>query len=304
MVTTTSDPSQRSGAKARTVKWQELDVWQRERAGDDGYILGGYRLAKADYAEILTSLTFLHNESCNIYTHLIGAFLIPLVATVFLRYLGAPQFLNTSYMDYAMFGVYFWCAEACLVLSTLYHLMQPHSYRVEVFWHGMDLLGIVIVTMGTFASGIYYIFFCEASLQRLHWAIVFITGTITGALISNPLLKTPRWRRLKVTAFIVFGSSSFIPLLHGVHRYGLAYMLQYAGMKRYLVELAYYGTGVGFYAFRVPERWAPGQFDFWGSSHQIFHVAIVCAMYTHVTALLHGFTYAHTMDVCQFQGVR
>ena len=55
--------------------------------------------------------------------------------------------------------------------------------------------------------------------------------------------------------------------------------------------------------FQIPERLAPGKFDIWGSSHQIFHVAILCAMYTHVTALLQGFTTCHTLDVCQLQGV-
>ncbi|KAL6874751.1 hemolysin-III protein [Trichoderma novae-zelandiae] len=285
--------------KTRTVTWQEIAEWQF----DNKFILRGYRPAKADYLDIFTSLTFLHNETCNVYTHLVGALLLPLVAPVLLRFLAEPRFFNVSSMDYAMFAVYFWCAEICLVLSALYHLMQPHSHPVEQFWHGMDLLGIVIVTVGTFSSGIYYVFFCEASLQKLHWAIILTTGTVTGVLISNPLLRTPRWRKVKVGAFVVFGASSFIPLLHGVQRYGLDYMLQYSGMKWYLLELSFYGAGVGLYAFRIPERLAPGRFDIWGSSHQIFHVAILCAMSAHVTALLQGFTSCHTLDVCQLQGV-
>ncbi|KAI9369899.1 hemolysin-III related protein [Aspergillus egyptiacus] len=270
-------PTNQPTAKARTVTWQEIAEWQF----DNKYILRGYRPAKADYLEILTSLTFLHNESCNVYTHLIGTLLLPLVATTFQQSLAEPRFLNVSFLDYAMFGIYFWCAELCLVLSTLYHLMQPHSHRVEQFWHGLDLLGIVVVTVGTFSSGIYYVFFCETSLQRLHWGIVFTTGTATGVLISNPLLKTPRWRKVKVSAFVIFGASSFIPLL----------------------AWTFYGAGVGLYAFRIPERFAPGKFDIWGSSHQIFHLAILCAMYTHQTALLQGFTTCHTLDVCRLQGV-
>jgi predicted membrane channel-forming protein YqfA (hemolysin III family) len=86
---------------------------------------------------------------------------------------------------------------------------------------------------------------------------ILTTGTITGVLISHPLLKTPRWRNLKAGAFVVFGSSSFIPLLHGVQRYGLTYMLQYSGMKWYLLELTFYGTGVALYAVclaRSPQR--------------------------------------------------
>ncbi|PYH40596.1 hemolysin III family protein [Aspergillus saccharolyticus JOP 1030-1] len=292
------DPTNQPKVKTRTVTWQKISEWQF----DNKYILGGYRPAKADYLEIFTSLTFLHNESCNVYTHLIGALLLPLVATTFRRELAQPQFLGVSLMDYAMFEIYFWCAEICLVLSVLYHLMQPHSHRVEQFWHGMDLLGIVVVTMGTFSSGIYYIFFCEASLQKLHWAIVLVTGIVTVVLISNPLLKTPRWRKVKVGAFVIFGALSSIPLLHGVQRYGLRYMLQYSGMYWYLLELSLYGIGVSLYASRIPERLAPGRFDIWGSSHQIFHLAILGAMYIHQIALLQGFTACHTLDVCQLQG--
>ncbi|UKZ85971.1 uncharacterized protein TrAFT101_001810 [Trichoderma asperellum] len=281
------DHMQPKASKTRTVTWQEIAEWQF----DNKYILRGYRPEKADYLEVFASLTFLHNETCNVYTHLVGALLLPLIAPVFLRLLTDPRFLNVSSMDYAMFNVYFWCAEICLVLSALYHLLQPHSHGVEMFWHGMDLLGIVIVTVGTFSSGIYYVFFCEASLQKLHWTIVsfserlspltptllaadqtnpmidtdfefqiLTTGTITGILISHPLLKTPRWRNVKAAAFVVFGSSSFIPLLHGVQRYGLTYMLQYSGMKWYLLELTFYGAGVTLYAVRLarlPHRVSP-----------------------------------------------
>jgi adiponectin receptor len=135
--------------------------------------------------------------------------------------------------------------------------------------------------------------------------------------MSHPVLKTPHWRKVKVAAFIVFGSSAFIPLGHSVRRYGFDFMLQYAGMKWYLLELSFYGTGVLFYGvgshtpnsvlelandqtqFRIPERLAPGRFDIWGSSHQFFHILILCAMYTHVIALQQGFETAHTLDVCQ-----
>jgi hypothetical protein len=36
----------------------------------------------------------------------------------------------------------------------------------------MDLLGIVIVTTGTFVPSIYYAFPCHPILQRLYWTIV------------------------------------------------------------------------------------------------------------------------------------
>jgi adiponectin receptor len=198
-MSTTTEPMdhiQPEASKARTVTWQQIAEWQV----DNKYILRGYRPEKADYLAVFTSLTFLHNETCNVYTHLIGALILPLISPVFLRFLADPRFFNVTSMDYAMFNVYFWCAEICLVLSALYHLMQPHSHRVELFWHGMDLLGIVIVTVGTFSSGIYYVFFCEASLQKLHWSIVSLSNhhhtslpTLLAAEQAIPLIKSLTW---------------------------------------------------------------------------------------------------------------
>ncbi|PWI64979.1 hypothetical protein PCL_08338 [Purpureocillium lilacinum] len=266
-----SEPTIHSKPRTRTVTCQEISAWQL----DNRYILSGYRPENADYTQIFTSLTFLHNETCNVHTHLIGGLLLPFIAIGFLRHMAGPQFLNVSAMDYAMFGMYFWCAEVCLILSALYHLLQPHSHRVELLWHTMDLLGIVSAAVGTITSGIYYVFPCEANLRKLHWAIAFIAGSLTGILCLAPWLKTSRWRKVKVAAFLVFGSSSFIPLIHGTLRYGLEYMLQYSGMKWYLLELAVYSIGVSLYMLRLPERLAPGKFDIWGSSHQIFHVAVM-----------------------------
>ena len=165
---TMGTPTRQSNNESRTVAWNEVSEWQL----DNAFILSGYRPEKADYLATFTSLTFLHNETCNVYTHLIGALLLPLVAIAFLRGLQGPQLLSVSGTDYFIFGIFFSCAECCLVFSAGYHLMGSHSHEVEQFWHGMDLLGIVIVTVATFVSGIYYVFFCEPNLQKLHWAIV------------------------------------------------------------------------------------------------------------------------------------
>ena len=158
-LSTTSKPK-------RTLTWKEISEWQL----DNKYIVSGYRQEKADDLETLISLTFLHNETCNIYTHLIGTILLPTFIIIF--HLSRPQFLNISTMDYTIFGIYFCSAEICLILSTLYHLMLSHSHYIERLWQGMDFLGIIILILGTLVSGVYYVFFYELSLQKLHWTIV------------------------------------------------------------------------------------------------------------------------------------
>lgn len=46
---------------------------------------------------------------------------------------------------------------------------------------------------------------------------------------------------------------------------------------------------------RVPEKYSPGNFDIWGSSHQIFHVLVLMAAATHFVGLLKAFDYEHSL---------
>lgn len=130
---TTSDPTNPSKSTPRSVSCQRVSKWRL----DNEYILTSYREEQATF---LASLTYVHNETWNVYTHLAGAIsLLLLYATVFLRYLAEPQFLDVLSMDYAMFEIYFGCAEIYLILSTVYHLLSAQSHQAERFWHGIDL---------------------------------------------------------------------------------------------------------------------------------------------------------------------
>lgn len=158
----------RPKSTARTVTAQEASEWQL----DNKYILSGYRHETPDYLELLRSMTFLHNETCNVYTHLIPALLLPILGFCVQRFIAGPQFLNVTWLDHGVFALWFVCGEICMILSVCYHLFMSHSRRGELFWHGMDLLGIVTNVVGTFVSGIYYLFYCEPSVRNLQWGIV------------------------------------------------------------------------------------------------------------------------------------
>ncbi|KAJ9413526.1 hemolysin-III related-domain-containing protein [Fusarium oxysporum] len=283
----------------RTVALHDIPQWRQ----GNKYILAGYRPMKANYPQVIKSLSFLHNETWNVYTHLIGAVLLPPYATAILRTISGPQYIDVTRIDFIMFNIFFCSAESCLSSSAVYHLIGSHSHEAELLWHRRDLIGIVILTVGTFIPGIYYIFYCDPILQKIHWIIVVFCGSATAALISIPKFRTLRWRKARVSAYVALGASALIPLLHGVQVYGLEYMLEYSGMKWYLVELLLYGGGCGIYAFRIPERIAPGHFDIWFSSHQIFHISILCAICVNVIALMEAFTACHTLDICYIQSV-
>ena len=64
-----------------------------------------------------------------------------------------------------------------------------------------------------------------------------------------------------------------------------------SGMPYWLAEGAFYGVGVVFFGSRWPERRWPGRFDVVGSSHGIFHVAVVCAAGVHLWGVWQAYTW-------------
>jgi len=75
-----------SSRRPKLLTYQEIQEWSR----DNEFIYTGYRPEKPDYKAIFLSLTYLHNETCNIYTHLIGAILVWPVAYIYMRILAEP----------------------------------------------------------------------------------------------------------------------------------------------------------------------------------------------------------------------
>lgn len=91
--------------------------------------------------------------------------------------------------------------------------------------------------------------------------------------------------------FVAMGGSSVLPVLHGLRLYGWADLEERMGLSWMLAEGVLYITGAGLYAARVPEKWAPGRFDIWGSSHQIFHFLVVAAAACHLVGLVKSANY-------------
>lgn len=95
--------------------------------------------------------------------------------------------------------------------------------------------------------------------------------------------------------FVAMGLSAIFPVFHGVQVFGVDHLNKTIALPWLVTHGALYIIGAAIYAFRVPERWAPGKFDIWGSSHQIFHVLILIAAATHLVGLIKAFDYQHSL---------
>lgn len=110
----------------------------------------------------------------------------------------------------------------------------------------------------------------------------------------NPKFRTPKWRPFRAAMFVAMGLSAALPVLHGVYLFGIPKMNRTISLPHVVTQGALYIAGAVLYASRIPERFSPGTFDIWGSSHQIFHVLVLLAAGTHLVGLLHAFDYKHS----------
>ncbi|KAM0721186.1 hypothetical protein Q7P37_003473 [Cladosporium fusiforme] len=274
--------------KALTVLWNDLPTWQQ----DNQHIHSGYRPASNSYNGSVASLAYLHNESVNIYTHLVGA-LLALAAGVYIYGSLRPRYAQAMWEDVTVFACFFGGAVACLGMSATYHTVSNHSERVARLGNKLDYLGIVILIWGSFVPSVYYGLADKAELVRVYWSMITSIGAATTVVVLFPRFRTPAWRPFRAFMFVMMGMSAIFPVLHGVKIFGAAQMEQQIGLSWLVTQGVLYILGAGIYAARVPERWAPGTFDIWGSSHQIFHVLVVMAAGAHLIGLLKAFDYAH-----------
>lgn len=155
---------QRDLNKPPLLSWNALPEWQR----DNAYILKYYRPASYSYYRCLQSLFYLHNESVNIHSHLLGAFLFLFMSFSVYAFRAYP----VSLADLIVFGCFFMGAVICLGTSATYHLISNHSPPVARFGNQLDYVGIVTLIAGSFVPSVYYGFYDEPTLQKLYWAMV------------------------------------------------------------------------------------------------------------------------------------
>ncbi|KAI9789464.1 MAG: hypothetical protein M1816_006006 [Peltula sp. TS41687] len=275
--------------QALLVLWDDLPHWQR----DNQYIRSGYRQASSSIKKSIHSLGYLHNESVNIYSHLVGALLFVVTAIVLYGELLKPRYDTASRADVLAFGCFFAGTAVCLGMSAAYHTISNHSSAVARLGNKLDYIGIVVLIWGSFVASIYYGFYCRARLQLVYWAMISVLAVACSAVSIVPRFRTPEWRPYRAGMFVAMGLSAIFPVLQGMQLYGVNKLKDQIGLYWLVGQGALYILGAGIYAARVPERLYPGKFDIWGSSHQIFHVLVVLAAASHLLGLIRAFGYNH-----------
>lgn len=153
----------------RLLAFDEVPEWY----ADNPFITAGYRPVALAAAPCLRSMLHIHNQTANIFTHLIpGA--VALVLNVALHDLFTRWYPDASFADRAVFHVYLTTCTLCFGVSAAYHTLLCHSQDWADRWIQRDYVGISVLILGSFMPGLYLGFYCEPGLMKGYMGMVSV----------------------------------------------------------------------------------------------------------------------------------
>jgi adiponectin receptor len=166
-----SDTISKAGKARRPVllSFDEMPDWFRHESNQ--LILHSYRPTSGSAHASFHSWLYMHNETVNIYSHLIPAVLFLFGEWHIQQYL-ARRYSGFTSTDFIAFSVFVLTAVTCLSLSAIYHTLLDHSKDVEHLCLRLDMLGVVVFILGDLILGIYIVFWCEPLPRNIYWFMV------------------------------------------------------------------------------------------------------------------------------------
>ncbi|KAI1325974.1 putative hemolysin-III channel protein Izh2 [Xylariaceae sp. FL0255] len=280
-----------SSRESRLLFFNEIPAWQQ----DNEHILSGYRATSGSIRRSLASLLYLHNQTVNAYSHLIGAAAFLALPLYFYRYEFSHQ-SGSHVEDVYVMSIYSFGVAVCFTLSAIFHIMCNHSPSFASLGNKLDYIGILILMWAASIPTIYYGFLCSPALRIVYWILMTGMAICCAIFTLSPPFASPQFRHWRACFYAGFGLSSMIFIVHAVVIYGweLQKLRMSLSWMSWMAEVNLVGAAV--YAARVPERWSPYRFDIWGASHQIFHVAVVMAACIHYDGLVEAFHWIRSQD--------
>ena len=181
-------------------------------------------------------------------------------------------------------------AILCLSFSATFHLIGCVSEKYHEILSRFDYGGISLLVTGSCFPPYYYFFYCEPKFCIFYLLFISLFGIITFFLSLTSNFNSPKMRGFRGKLFIVFGLCAGIPIFH-MSFFGKTlegYSSDLKLINWYLGGISYILGGI-IYISRLPEKRYPGKFDYFGSSHQLFHIFVVIGALFHYLGSLDAY---------------
>ncbi|KAG0746029.1 hypothetical protein G6F57_006627 [Rhizopus arrhizus] len=262
----------------RLLMYDELPApWQNNK-----YILSGYRFLNTA-ADCWYSLFYVHNETGNIWTHLLG-FIILLSVGIY-EFFYSKLMSNIPIKDRIVFLIFLLAACKCLVCSTVWHTLSGiNNLKIYKQVACLDYVGISVLICASIILCEYYAFYCDDAIRN---AYMIATSSLAIMGVSMPFqawFDNHERRWLRIAFFIALASSGAIIIVHLSFVRGI--FQTFGWLTPVFKSLACYVAGVVIYGNQFPEKFWPGKFDKLGHSHQFWHLFVCGGIWYHYQAAL------------------
>jgi adiponectin receptor len=235
------------------------------------FVRTGYRPPGMPFCVCAATVCEKHNETGNIWTHLIGG---AVWIAVCLHALMAPDLYLRS--DEFTFRLHMTCYILCGLMpfaSTCAHLYHCQNQTWYVLCWDMDHVGILALWYARALCEGYVLLFCSDLWNS--WAIlttlVFVVSTYEVVRSHGTVLFLPLYAFIHIPivyvatfedAFWAPESSTHFPLGEALRNSVAATLIgSLCGVVGYAIMVT-----------KVPESILPGRFDYWFHSHQWWHI--------------------------------
>mmetsp|Transcript_11162 Transcript_11162/g.27380 ORF Transcript_11162/g.27380 Transcript_11162/m.27380 type:complete len:307 (-) Transcript_11162:1538-2458(-) len=238
----------------RLRKRDEVPFW----LAFNPYILGGYR-SDLTVGQCVRSIFMLHNETGNIWTHLLPIFNLVSLYVKPGIWPDAPFTFLAATLP----------SIICLVCSIIYHSFMPlPSHKTYDRLLLVDYLSVFNVMLWPTAFLINGSFHCQETARP---TLLALYGVVAAAMLVVAVRANTAAKRL-----VPFGVMSAFRLSLQIARAAVGQASPRGSMFFLFVEV--FGIGGGLLnATRYPEKRWPGMFDTWFNSHQVMHVLTATA---------------------------
>ncbi|PTB62273.1 hypothetical protein BBK36DRAFT_38911, partial [Trichoderma citrinoviride] len=238
------------------------------------YIFHGYRFTES-CTSCIQSIFRLHNESFNIWSHLLG--FLYLIKTLAYNHPSVPEYSDPTkiYLTEGLIGIYYMylaAAIVCTACSVSWHTMRCISSGTTLScFSSMDLMGVTSLALASVLITQFSAFADSPYQQLTYMGISTVLGTAAIASCWLPIMRATGSSWLRIGVWIGLVSEGVaMPVVHLLWTKGL-----HATLDLYGPMMPAYGpimVGAILYASQFPECYWPGRFDYFGGSHNILHV--------------------------------
>uniref|UniRef100_H2MNF9 Progestin and adipoQ receptor family member VIII n=1 Tax=Oryzias latipes TaxID=8090 RepID=H2MNF9_ORYLA len=252
------------------------------------YILSGYRPVQQDWRCYLFSLFQQHNESLNVWTHLLT---VPVLLISWWANVGALGYtMDAASLPLSLFMV---SALTYLCLSVAAHLLQSHSERAHYFFFFMDYVGVAVYQYGCSLG--HYFYTSEPTWREIvGW--LFLPGaallawlSCAGCCFAKYKYRRPYPVQRKICQLIPTSMAYVLDISPVAHRLLTVSWTHESSLTFHALQIASFLLAAFFFSCPVPERFFPGRCDFVGQGHQAFHVFLSMCTLLQLEALFRDY---------------